>query len=298
MPDQDEQVTILSKKKKGKLLVCILISIIIILTGLVIYFAFIKDGNKGNSKEDNKSSEKKDNKVDNKDNDPNKDDNTKKDDNDKSSRNESEVISKIMKKIEKYYLLELTYGKTTNFTKDNITDIQLNNLETNMVAKYEDSWSDHFENEEEWSFSKSEADTFFKEVYGFVPTSYRDVICDNDGEALLIYKNNKFVWNDEHPGHGAYAVNYLDYSVLDVKEEGNTYTLDILFIYGNEEMGFYINKNEVSAEEAYDDDDYEAAQSRIYKNYFNKHKNEYKNDGYKFTFEKINGEYYLKSITL
>ena len=287
-----------ASKKKGKVLVGILVAIIVVLIGLVIYFAFIKNNNKNKNTNESNTSES-NNKDDNTDNtNPDNGDSTKKDDNNDIKEDENEIISNVMKKVKKYYLFELTYGKTTKFNKDNITDIQLNNLETNMVAKNRDEWSDHFEDESEWSFTKNEADAFFKDVYGFIPTSYRDVICENDNEPLLVYKDNKFVWNDEHPGHGAYAVDYLDYDVLSVKKDGNLYTLDILFLYGNEEMGYYINGSEINEEFDYSSEDYDEQLSKFYKTYFSKHKNEHKNDAYQFTFAKVNGEYYLKSITL
>ena len=189
------------------------------------------------------------------------------------------------------------YGNSATFTKDKLTDIQLNMLETYMIGKYSDEWQEHFDDNSEWSFSKTEADNYFQELYNFKPSSYRDVMCGNDDGALLYFKGDKFVWNDDHPGHGAYSVNYIDYYVSDSSVDGNTYTLTISFLYGHEEMGYYINGVSIDDKVDYEsEDDYDKILA-LYKSYFNKNKDEYKNKGYKFTFEKKNGNYYLKSFS-
>lgn len=282
-----------SKKenKKGKgLLIGILIAIIILLAGTTCYFAFIKDSDKkeGNSKSKETNTNNNNNNNNNIDNN-NKPDNTK-------TEVSSDEISAIMKIFDKYSLMELIYGEKSSFTKDKVTNIQLNMLETYMISKYSDEWQNHFDDNSEFSFSKSEADTYFQNLYGFKPAAYRDVICDNDNEALLYFKGDKFVWNNDHPGHGGYAVNYIDYYVSDAKVESNLYTLSLIFLYGHEEMGYYINgvsiDDKVSIES---EDDYDQI-TAAYKSYFNKHKDEYKSKAYKFTFEKKNGNYYLKSF--
>ena len=279
--------------KKNKVVIGILIAVIILLAGATCYFAFIKDNDK--SKETDKSGENNKNKDNNNQENNNNTDNK---NNDVNSPKEvtSDEISTIMKKFDKYYLMELIYGDKSSFSKDKLTDIQLNMLETYMISKYSDEWQEHFDDNSEWSFSKSDADAYFQELYGFKPSNYRDVICENDDEALLYFKGDKFVWNDDHPGHGSYTVNYIDYYVSDSKVENNTVTLSLIFIYGHEEMGYYINGVSVDDKVDYEsNDDYDKIIAS-YKSYFNKHKNEYKNKAYKFTFEKKNGNYYLKSF--
>jgi hypothetical protein len=276
------------------------VAIIVLLAGATCYFAFVKDNDKkkdntksgDTTKDDNNNNNNTDN---NNNNNNNTDNNTKPDNTPKEVT--SDEISAIMKKFNKYYLMELIYGDKSTFTKDKLTDIQLNMLETYMIGKYSDAWQEHFDDNSEWSFSKSDADTYFQELYGFKPTSYRDVICDNDGEALLYFKGDKFVWNNDHPGHGGYTVNYLDYYVSDSKVDGSTYTLNLIFLYGHEEMGYYINGVNIDDKVTYEsEDDYDKIVA-LYKSYFNKHKNEYKNKAFKFTFEKKNGNYYLKSFS-
>ena len=285
------------EKKKGKGgLIAILIIIIVLLAGTTVYFAFIRD-NKDSKKDNSKSSEKNNN---NKKDDNTKDDNTKDDnttDDNKVKEVSSDELSAIMKKFDKYYLMELIYDNSASFSKDKLTDIQLNMLETYMLGKYSDEWQEHFDDESEWSFSKSEADAYFQDLYGFKPANYRDVICSNDDEALLYFKGDKFVWNDDHPGHGGYTVSYIDYYVADSKVEGSTYTISLVLLYGHEEMGYYING--VSIDDKVDVDSYDEYEQVVaqYKSYFNKHKTEYKNKAYKFTFEKKNGNYYLKSYS-
>ena len=282
-----EVSTPVEKKKEKGGLIAFLIIIIILLAGATVYFAFIRDNDK--KKDDNKSSEKNNNNNNNIGNDPEPDNTPKEISNDE--------LSTIMKKFNKYYLMELIYGGNSSFSKDKLTDIQLKMLESYMVGKYSEEFQDHFEDNSEWSFSKTEADTYFQDLYGFKPSSYRDVICDNDDEALLYFKGDKFVWNNDHPGHGGYAVGYIDYYVADSKVEGNTYTINLVLLYGHEEMGYYINgvsiDDKVNIES---EDDYDKITAQ-YKSYFNKHKNEYKNKAYKFTFEKKNGNFYLKSYS-
>lgn len=289
-----------SKKKDKKGLICVLVAIIILLAGATCYFAFIKDHDK--ESKDSKSGETiKDN---NNGNNNNNGSNTNNNDNGNNLNTDntlkevsSDEISAIMKKFNKFSLMELIYGNSTTFSKDKLTDIQLNMLETYMIGKYSDEWQEHFDDNSEWSFSKTEADNYFQELYNFKPSSYRDVMCGNDDGALVYFKGDKFVWNDDHPGHGGYTVNYIDYYVSDSSVDGNTYTLTISFLYGHEEMGYYINGVSIDGKVDYEsEDDYDKILA-LYKSYFNKNKDEYKNKGYKFTFEKKNGDYYLKSFS-
>ena len=291
-----EEVNAPAKEKKGKgKLIGILIAIIVLLAGTTCYFAFVRDNDK-DKKDNKKSSDTKNNNT----KDDNTDPNNTKDDNNTTTTKEatSDEISAIMKKFDKYYLMELIYGTDATFTKDKINDLQLNMLGTYMSAKYSDAWQEAYENNAEVSFSKSDADTYFQELYGFKPNTYRDVICSNDEEAFWYYKGDKFVHNDDHPGHGGYTTSYLDYYVSDSKVEGNTYTITLNLLYGHEEMGYYINGVSIDdkVDVEYSDDDYDKVYAE-YKSYFNKHKDEYKKRAYKFTFEKKNGEYYLKSYS-
>lgn len=295
--------TATDNKKKGKKgLICVLVAIIILLAGATCYFAFIKDHDKEDK--DSKSGETiKDNNNGNNNNNSS-DTNTNNNDNDNKPNTDnttkevsSDEISAIMKKFNKFTLMELIYGNSATFTKDKLTDIQLNMLETYMIGKYSDEWQEHFDDNSEWSFSKTEADNYFQELYNFKPSSYRDVMCGNDDGALLYFKGDKFIWNDDHPGHGGYTVNYIDYYVSDSSVTGNSYALTISFLYGHEEMGYYINGVSIDGKVDYEsEDDYDKILA-LYKSYFNKNKDEYKNKGYKFTFEKKNGNYYLKSFS-
>ena len=149
-----------AKKGKGKgILIGSLIAVIVLLAGVVVYFAFIKDKDKDTKKDD---SSKPTNKVDNNtNNNDNNDDNNKpnNNDNDNNVTNTTvsdEKLSSIMKKFKKYGLFELKYGGNQEFSKDKITTYQYQNLESYILSNdTSDNWQEHFDNGEEYSASKS-----------------------------------------------------------------------------------------------------------------------------------------------
>ncbi|MBR5662857.1 MAG: hypothetical protein IKX00_04305 [Bacilli bacterium] len=220
-------------------------------------------------------------------------------DNSKKELNNEEIS--IMKKVDKYSLMELIYSSNSiSFSKDKLLDVQLNMLETFIINKYYDSWKDRYDDDSEISFSKSDADNYFQDLYGFKPDNYRDINCSIDDEALFYYKNGKFIWNKDHPGHGEVTTEYIDYDVVDFDVKDNLYTITLSFVYGHEEMGFYINGESLGDLVEYDYDPETESYDKVlnsYKAYFQKHKDEYKKNAYKFTFEKKNNNYYLKSFS-
>ena len=310
----NNNVETIEKTKKGnmKVLVYVLSSVIVILAGLLIYFVFIKDTSKENTK--NNDANKPINKVDNNNNnvdnntknDNTKDDNTKndngnvdkpkEDNNSKSGAVSDDVIIDLIKKIKKYELLTLRNSdKKVTFNSNDITYDMLNAL-FDYVTGIDNSYSEHFENETTWSFSQSTADSYFKTVFGFVPKEYSSLICPNDDEALLVYDKaeKKFTFNDEHPGHGAPASGFIDYKVVDSKKSGNIYSIDVYFLRGNIADGWYINDKDFWPNSL---DDLEEVTDNDLKKEFAKLEDFSSYSMYTFEFEKVNNDYILKSIT-
>lgn len=208
-----------------------------------------------------------------------------------SSELSKDEISLLIGKIRKYELLDLSSTDKKVTFDGNVTNDMLYSM-FYYISDLDDSFAKHWENETAWSFSTSKADEYFKDAFGFTPKAYTNLLCPVDDEPLLIYdkNNNLFTYNDEHPGHGGGFSGFIDYIITNSSKEGNIYTIDALFLRGNEMDGYYINNEEFNISL-----DYEGDGSSLFKSEFKKI-NPSKYTKYSFTFEKVNSSYYLKSI--
>lgn len=273
------------KNKNGSALIIVLISLVIILSATLSYFIFFKDSNKSSSKDNAKSSAK-------------TKDNTKKDDDNKNITEEE--INDMVDIIGKYYLRPLSwYGEDKKFN-DKVDQLMLYLMYSYMVSVDQKAWTNHFDNNSKWSFTKEKADKYFKKVYNITPKKYEDILCPGDNEVLVIYDdiNEEFIFDDNHPGHGLSPIDFMDYYVVSSSKKNNIYTLTLIFLYGNEMDGFYVNDKELSVDFG---DSYQEPEDYIkaYKNYFKKNIDKYlKGIKYTYVFEKKDNNYFVKEFKL
>lgn len=187
----------------------------------------------------------------------------------------------VMEKVLKYKLFGLSYyDEEIDLSTDELIEPKLELL----YAYVEDKLSD------------SDANAYFRDLYGKVPTEHKSYICPLDNKELLSYdeKNETYYINNNHPGHGGRIYDPLDYKVIDFKEDNNIITISVIFLYGNNADGFYTNDQEfisdvdpdINGDGEFTDDEYQE--------YINKIKEEFKKtnefDGvkkYVYTFEKV-----------
>ena len=214
---------------------------------------------------------------------------TKKEESTELSKDE---ISALINRIEKYNLLDLRNTDKKVIVSNNVTHEMLDAMYS-YVASLDDSFSEHWD-ESTWSFKRDKADEYFNKAFGFIPKEYFDLVCPVDDEPLLIYDKvaGTFTYNDEHPGHGGPIGGFIDYNVTGSQKKDNIYTIDVLFLRGNEADGYYINDEEFNINIEYDSEE----GPKIYKQEFKKI-DPLKYPKYSFEFEKVKDNYILKSIT-
>lgn len=202
-------------------------------------------------------------------------------------------ISLLINKIDKYELLNLRdTEKKVSFSSDKVTNDMMYSM-FYYVAGLDDSFDNHWD-KNTWSFKKTKADEYFSNAFGFTPKDYPNLVCPVENENLLVYDkaNGTFSYNDEHPGHGGPIGGFIDYKVTSSKKENSTYTIDVLFLRGNEMDGYYVNDEEFNI--TIDDDEDENVS--LYKKAF-KDIDTSKYKKYSFVFEKAKDNFYLKSIS-
>ena len=216
-----------------------------------------------------------------------------KDDKNEETRALSEdEIASLISKIKKYELLGLR-NNDKKVTFNNTVTNEMMDAMFNYVTDLDNSFSEHWETEETWSFKRSKADEYFNNAFGFTPKEYSNLICPVENEALLIYDktNGTFTYNDEHPGHGGVATGFIDYKVTDSKKDSEVYSIDVLFLRGNEMDGYYINDDEFNIDIPEDEEENVSMYKKAFKNI-----NPSKYTKYTFAFEKVNNSFVLKSI--
>lgn len=191
-----------------------------------------------------------------------------------------EELNAIKDKISKYYLFGLKYyDEELSFNESELTNPMLEILYAYVDKK----------------LVGNDIDNYFKDLYNFIPSERKPFVCGLDNEDLLSYDTRKKTYyiNEKHTGHGGKIYNYNDLKVISAKQENNIYTVSIVFFYGSNAEGYYLNDSEfnisLDAEtENYDD---------LYKNEFNKLNDFSKIKKYTYTFEKIDDNYYLKGFS-
>jgi len=205
----------------------------------------------------------------------------------------SEESTALISLIKKYNLLDLR-NSTSKVTFDNVVTNDMLYAMFYYVVDQDDSFSKHWEDETSYTFKKNVADEYFKNVFGFTPKTYNDLVCNVDDEVLVYFDKNTgtFTYNDEHPGHGGELSGFIDYKIVDSKKDGETYTIDALFLRGNIADGYYVNDDEFNM--AFTDVDEEEELS-LYKKEFKKI-DPSKYTKYSFEFKKDNNDFILVSI--
>lgn len=202
-------------------------------------------------------------------------------------------ISLLINKIDKYELLNLRdTEKKVSFSSDKVTNDMMYSM-FYYVAGLDDSFDNHWD-KNTWSFKKTKADEYFSNAFGFTPKDYPNLVCPVENEDLLVYDkaNGTFSYNDEHPGHGGPIGGFIDYKVTSSKKENSTYTIDVLFLRGNEMDGYYVNDEEFNITIADDEDENVSLYKKAFKDIdISKYKK------YSFVFEKVKDNFYLKSIS-
>jgi len=283
-------VTNAEKKKNGnKILIACLFVIIAILSAAVVYFAFFKDkGEKENTKPSSNTKENSNTKKEN--NNTKKEDNNSKTDNTSRELKDGEV-EEIMAVIKKYYLLDAAdYEKKVNYTNGTLTNNMIDALVSYNASNSNSNSS------EDWHIDKSFADEYFKKAFGYTPKNYIDSRCPVEDEVLYKYDtvNERYIYNEDHPGHGGLGSGFSDYIVKSAKKEGNQYILSIIFFHYSGDCSYAVN-NELFESTI---DECEAGEEDMIKE-FRKHKDEYSNvSPFEFVFVKENGNYYLRSTEL
>lgn len=210
---------------------------------------------------------------------------SKKENNGNISENEKDIKVTLLEIIKEYGLDALHYEED---------DIEFNETPKNSQLYLAALYYSNFNKNNDYVMTREELDDYFDKVYGYKPNSYPNVKCQVEKEDLYIYKDNKYVFNEEHPGHGYYGNGFLDSYIVDYVNNKNEYTISVLFLYGNEMEGYSVNEDELFKNE----DDYKYASSEeSLINYFKNNIDNYINGiKYRYTFEKVNGKYILKSF--
>lgn len=180
--------------------------------------------------------------------------------------------------------LKYTNGEVT-FTNSNVTtDSMLEVLYALILEKGE--------------ISGNNLDNYFLDLYNFNPVAKKAYICELDNEELLGYdlNENKYYINENHPAHGEKIYEYLDYKIVSaVKDENNLYKLSVVFLYGNNAEGYYINDDEFDV--VIDEEDTENINyDELYKKQFKSMNDFKKYKKYTYTFEKVDNSYFLRGF--
>ena len=208
-----------------------------------------------------------------------------------TTENEEETKQILVTLIRKYKLDALhNEEESTKFT-----DVPTNGQLYVAYMYNVDIQNDSYENMDT-TVNKAKMDEYFKSVYGIKPTKYKDILCQVDDLALVYYKDksDNFVQNDEHPGHGYYGSGFLDYYIVDYKQEDNKYKISLLFMDANQMDGYTVN--EIS-DDNFDNELLDNENNEKIKEYFQNHISDYQNiPKYQYTFVKSDDNYYLEEF--
>lgn len=267
-------------KKGNKGLIVILIVIIVLLTALCVYLAFFNDKNETtSSKKDNKESvQTGDNKDEGEDED--------------RDLTEDEIVT-IMKTVEKYYLFDTAnFNKKIVFSNGKLTDEMIESLVDYYFENYSNAIDDN------WYISKDVADKYFTDAFGYIPKEYIDGICKADNEVLYIYdkENERYIYNEDHPGHGGMGTGFYDYLVQSAIKKNDKYVLDIVFLYNGGDCSYMVNNESYELRVEYDEDGCGAPKDLMIKQ-FREDKDKFMNSSsFELVFVKKNGKYIIQSI--
>lgn len=194
------------------------------------------------------------------------------------------ISEKLMDKIKKYHLYIIEEDKKS---------VQYNDIPTaeSLYAMFDyykiaHSYDGYMDYELKTNITKTEVDTYFKEVFNVKLKEYPNYQCWEDGEDVPLYEYNKdtneYVFEPEKHGHGDYhdIESYVDTDIE--KIEDTKYAITLVKIRYTE-GGYYIN------DDFYDsiDDAIKAIRSTSNKGKFPR---------FKYTFKEVNGNYYLTSL--
>ena len=205
----------------------------------------------------------------------------KKEVNNVDSEDEKTIKNDLVNIIKEYGLDALAYEENDVIFSENPKNSQLY-----LAALYFTKVNEG----KDYIMTREELDDFFEKVYGYKPSAYPNVVCQVEKDILYVYKDNKYFFYEEHPGHGYYGPGIIDSYVVDYTNKNNEYSISLLILHGNEMEGYSVN------EEALKEDIDSSSEEKLIK-YFRDNIDSYK-DGvkYRYTFEKTNGKYILKSF--
>ena len=147
--------------------------------------------------------------------------------------------------------------------------------------------------DKDYVITREELDDYYEKVYGYKPNSYKNIKCQVEKEDLYIYKDNKYYFNDKHPGHGYYGYGFIDSYISDYSKNDNEYTISILFLNGSEIEGYSVNDDNLFNDDNYNGDYKDESLSKYFKDNIDRFMKGIK---YRYTFEKNSGRYILKSF--
>ena len=149
------------------------------------------------------------------------------------------------------------------------------------------------DNNKDYTFTREEFDDYYEKLYNYKPNSYPNIKCQADKEDLYTYKDNKYVFNKNHPGHGYYGPGFIDSYITEYLNNDNDYTISVLFLHGSEMEGYSVNEEDLFDEEKEDILYNEDGLKKYFQENISKFMNKTK---YQYTFEKNSGRYILKSF--
>ena len=209
----------------------------------------------------------------------------KKEINNVESEDEKTIKNDLVNLIKEYGLDALSYEENDVVFSENPKNSQLY-----LAALY----FSKVNNGKDYIMTREELDDFYEKVYGYKPSAYPNVVCQVEKDILYVYKDNKYLFYEEHPGHGYYGPGFIDSYVVDYSNKNNEYSISLLFLHGNEMEGYSVNEDNLFKKE--EDYKYASSEESLIK-FFNEHIDDFKDSvKYRYVFEKTNGKYILKSF--
>lgn len=213
-------------------------------------------------------------------------------------KNETSVHRLVMMFIDKYLLGGLYYAYADNENPSEPSS-ELEDLARDYIVWGREKAADNNITEDIYNVTKEDMDTYFQEVFNVTPTKYQNIMCEMDKQVLYFYKDGKFVYNENHGGHGTDLFPYFtDYQIIDYKEEGNNITIQLILLSYDDVTGYKVNGKD--DEDAIKEVESDELYSQVgYIDYFHNHIEKYKKNGvFEYSFEKRTNGFTLKSFKI
>lgn len=274
------------KKQTGKnVLIVILVLAVLGLGGFIIYDKFIAKETK-KAKEPVKSVTKEDTSL-------------------ESKENLDEVASILIGKLDKYFVDYYDSKESIDFNALPDNDKMLGAYSYNVRAS------------NSLDLNRSVVDDYYNNLFGITLTNYPDLNCWAGDGVLFKYNNATGEYESlPHPGHGGLAAKHSDIMKYNsIEKSGENYIITVTKAYApyqgigleSPENAFYADSNYTVKLDALSQftkvDSYgnwAAADLNGAKTYYEQNYEQFKNikPQYKYTFNKNNNDYYLKSYQM